>query len=110
MSEGGELEEVDELGGCYNTVKVWHFELDFIWRYWCPEKSLTRGNCGFDFKALKAVVPEGLASASSASICGFCGLALRAFGAYSVGVQYGTEDFEQKVYRWHWQVGDRSER
>ena len=108
MSEGEELEEVNEPGGCCIAVKVWYCELNFIGRYWCRAKSFTRENCGFDFEALKAVVPEVLASVSSAFICGFCRLALRAFDAYPIGVQYGTEESEQKVYKWHRQVEIRS--
>ena len=35
-----------------------HCELNFIERYWCRAKWYTRENCGFDFEALKAIVPE----------------------------------------------------
>ena len=65
-------------------------------------------NCGFNFEVLKAIVPEALASVKSASICGFYRLALRAIDAYSAGVQYGTEEFKQKVYKSHRQIEDRS--
>ena len=41
-----------------------------------------------------------IASVSSASIRGFYSLALRAIDAYSAGVQYGTEEFKQKVYKY----------
>ena len=63
---------------------------------------------GFDPEAPKKIVPEGLASVSSASIGSFYRLALRAIDAYSAGVQYGTEEFKQKVYKSHRQVEDRS--
>ena len=43
---------------------------------------------------------------SNASIRGFYRLALRATDAYSAGVQYGTEEFKQNVYKSHRQVED----
>ena len=51
-------------------------------------------------EVLKTTVSEALASVSSASIRGFYRLALRAIDAYSAGVQYGTEEFKQKVYKY----------
>ena len=39
---------------------------------------------------------------------GFYRLAMRAIDAYSAGVQYGTEEFKQKVYKSYRQVEDRS--
>ena len=61
----------------------------------------------YNFEALKAMVPEALASVSNASIRGFCRLALRAIDAYSAGVQYGMEEFKQNAYKSHRQVEDR---
>ena len=60
------------------------------------------------FEALKATVPETLASVSNASIRGFYRLALRAIDAYSAGVQDETEEFKQNGYKSHRQVEDRS--
>lgn len=54
------------------------------------------------------MVPETLASVSKASIRGFYRLALRAIHAYSSGVQYGTEESKQDVYKPHRQVEDKS--
>ena len=51
-------------------------------------------------EALKTIVSEALASVSSASIRGFYKLALHAIDAYPAGVQYGTEEFKQKVYKY----------
>ena len=65
-----------------------HCELNFIERYWCRAKWFSGGNCGYDFEALNATVPEALASVTNA------GLALRAIDAYSAGMQYGTEGFK----------------
>ena len=55
--------------------------------------------CGFE--ALKATVPESLASVSSAIIRGFYRLELRAIDAYSAGMQYGAEESKQTVYKPH---------
>ena len=73
-----------------------------------PSRVIYKRKFGFGFEALKAIAPEALAFVSSASIPGSNRLALRAIDANSVGVQYGTEEFKQKVYKSHWQVGDRS--
>ena len=62
----------------------------------------------YNFEALKATVPEALASVSNASIRGFYRLALRPIDAYPAGVQYGTEEFGRGVYESHRQVEDRS--
>ena len=80
--------------------------LNFIERCWCRAKWFARENYGYNFEALKAMVPETLASVSNASIRG---LALRAIDAYSAGVWYGAEEFKQNVYHEsHRQVKDRS--
>ena len=84
---------------------MWDCEFNFIER---RAKWLTRENWESDFEALKAAVSEALASVSSASIRGFYRLALRAINAYSAGVQYGAEEFKQKVYKSHRQIEDRS--
>ena len=100
--------EVEALGHRVLCYPKFHCELNFIERYWCRAKWFTRENCGFNFEVLKAIVPEALASVKSASIRGFYRLALRAIDAYSAGVQYGTEEFKQKVYKSHRQIEDRS--
>ena len=61
-----------------------------------------------DFEALKATVPEALASVTNASIRGFYRLAVRTIDAYSAGLRYGTEEFKQNVYKSHRQVEDKS--
>ena len=93
------------------------FTLNFVVRlilsiasYWYRAKWFTRENCGFNFEALKAMVPEALASVSSASIRDFYRLALRAIDAYSTGLQFGAEEFKQKVYKSHRQKIGRSGR
>ena len=101
-------EEVEALGHHVLFYPKFHCELSFIERYWCRAKWFARENCGYNFEALKATVPEALASVSNASIRGFHRLALRAIDAYSAGVQYGMEEFKQNVYKSHRQVEDRS--
>ena len=72
------------------------------------QNGLQGKNCGYNFEALKTTVPEALASEGNASIRGFYRLALRAVGAYSAGVRYGTEKFEQDVYKSRRQAEDTS--
>ena len=101
-------EEVENLGHRVLFYPKFHCELNFIERYWCRAKRFARENCGYGFEARKATVPEALASVTSASIRGFYRLALRAIDAYSAGVQYGTAEFKQTVYKSHRQVEDKS--
>ena len=101
-------EEVEALGHRVLFYPKFHCELNFIERYWCRAKWYTRENCGYNFEALKETVPEALASVSNATIRGFYRLALRAIDAYSMGLQYGTEDFRSSVYKSHRQVQDKS--
>ena len=70
-------------------------------------KMVCKGKLWVHFEALKATVPETLASVSNASIRGFYRLALRAIDAYSAGVRYGMDEFKQNAYKSHRQVEDR---
>ena len=101
-------EEVEALGHRALFYPKFHCELDFVERYWYRAKWFARENCGYSFEALKATVPEALASVSNASIRVFYRLALRAIDAYSAGARYGTEELRQNVYKSHRQVEDRS--
>jgi hypothetical protein len=69
-------EEVENLGHRVLFYPKFHCELNFIERYWCRAKWFARENCGYGFEALKAIVPEALASVTEASIRGFYKLAL----------------------------------
>ena len=60
-----------------------------------PSKVVCEGNCGYDFEALKEIVPEALALVTNASICGFYRLAVRTIDAYSAGLCCGTEEFKR---------------
>lgn len=66
-------------------------------RYWCRAWWFARLDCGYDFEALRATVPE--TSVSNAYIRGFC---------YSESIQYGAEEFKKTVYRPHRKVEDKS--
>ena len=101
-------EEVEALGHRVLFYPKFHCKLNFIERYWRRAKWFARENCGYDFEALKATVPEALASVSNASIRGFYRLALRAIDTYSAGMQYGAEEFKQTVYKSHRKVEDKS--
>ena len=54
-------EEVKALGYHVLFYPKFHCELDSIER-WCQAKWVARKNCGYDFEALKAMVPEAKAS------------------------------------------------
>ena len=71
-------------------------KFNFIECYW--DRAERAGeDCRYNFEALKATVPEALASVNSASICGLYRLALRAIDAYSARGQCGAEEFKQDV-------------
>ena len=59
-------EEVEALGHRILPYPKFHCELNFIERYWCRAKWFEREDCGYSFEALKATVPEALASVSNA--------------------------------------------
>ena len=84
--------EVEALSHCVLFYPRSHCELNFIERYWCLERWFARGNCGYDLEALKATMLETL---TNGSIRGFYRLTI---DTYSVGVQYGTEEFTQIAY------------
>ena len=98
-------EEVETLGHRILFYPKFHCELNFIERYCCQAKWVARENCGYDFEALKATVPEALALVTNASIRGFYRLAVRTIDAYSAGLCY---EFKRNVYRSHRQVEDKS--
>ena len=89
-------------GGPWSTLGRTCFPeyLDIV----CRARLLARENCGYGFGALKATVPDALASVRSASIRGFYWSALRAIDAYSAGMQNGVEE----LYKWHRKVEDKS--
>jgi len=101
-------EEVEKLGHRVLFYPKFHCELNFIERYWCQAKWFARENCGYDFEALKATVPKALASVTASSIRGFYRLALRVIDAYSAGIQYGTAEFKDTVYKTHRRIEDKS--
>ena len=61
------------------------------------EQNGLQGKIVDDFEALKATVPEALASLANAPICGFYRLAVRTIDAYSVGLCYAAEEFKHNV-------------
>ena len=64
-------EEVEALGHRVLFYPKFHCELNFIERCWCRAKRPARENRRYSFEALKATVPEALASVSNASIRSF---------------------------------------
>ena len=91
-------EEVEALGHRVLFYLKFHCELNFVEHYWCQAEWFAREDCGYDFEALKAIVPEALASVSNVSIRRFYRLELHAIDAYSTSMQYGAEEFKQIVY------------
>ena len=61
-------DEVEALGHRVLFNPKFYCELNPIERYWCLAKLFARENCGYNFEALKAMVPEALASVSNASL------------------------------------------
>ena len=69
--KGRYQEEVERLGHRVLFYPRFHCELNFIELYWCRAKWFARENCGHSFEALKATVPEALASVSGVPVRGF---------------------------------------
>ena len=98
--------EVGVLGHRVLFYPKFHYGLNFIERYWCRAKWF-EGKIVDMTEALKATVPEALASVTNASIRGFCRLAVRTINTYSTGLCFGMEEFKHNVYKSHRQVEDK---
>lgn len=85
-----------------------HCELNPIECYWCQAKWYCRENCDYTFKGLRETVPKALASVRNSSILGYWNQVFRIIDAYKAGVQYGTEDFKNRVYKSHRRIEDKS--
>ena len=53
-------------------------------------------------------VPKALALVQQKAICGFFNRSMRILEAYRDGLQYGWEEFKDRVYKAHCRIGDKS--
>ena len=85
-----------------------HCELNFIERFWCAAKYYTHGNCSYSLNGLQAVLPAALDSVTTPSIHRYFLGHMRVLGGYQRGLQYGTKEFHEAVYKSHRRVEDDS--
>jgi hypothetical protein len=101
----------EELEAAHQEVIFYprfHCELNFIERYWCSTKHYTRENCSYTFQGLREILPSALASVPSATINRYYHHCMRTLEAYASGLDYGTQAFNNRVYKGHRQVVDKS--
>ena len=105
----GWLQElVEETGHSVIFYPKFHCELNFIERFWCSAKYYTRENCGYSLNDLCQTIPKAFESIPIATINRFYRHCARMIDAYDDGLQYGTKEFENRVYKNHRQVVDKS--
>ena len=71
-------------------------------------KWYTREHCDCSLEGLRQTVPEALASVEQKTICGFFNRSMRIIEAYRDGLQYGCEEFKNRVYKAHRRIVDKS--
>lgn len=97
-------DKVEEMGYMVLFYPKFHCELNWIEYYWGRSKKYARDNCGYSIEALRKVVPEAVESATKELIGRYFRKSLRILNAYKDGLQYGTPDFNQTVYKSHRRV------
>ena len=85
-----------------------HCELNFIERFWCAAKYYACENCSYSLNGLRALLPAALDSVTTPSIHRYFLGCMRVLGGYQRGLQYGTKEFHEAVYKSHRRVEDDS--
>ena len=101
-------EEIEARGHKVIFYPKFHCELNPIEPYWCKAKWYTRENCDYSLEGLRQTVPEALASVEQKTICGFFNRPMRITEAYRDGLQYGCEEFQNRVYKAHRRIEGKS--
>ncbi|RPA79191.1 hypothetical protein BJ508DRAFT_363381 [Ascobolus immersus RN42] len=99
----------DGQGGRGHTVIFYpkfHCELNWIEYYWGAAKRYTRDNCEYSIEGLRSNVPLALLSISSSLIHKFFMRVIRMISAYSKKYRYGSEEYEEIVYKSHRRVSN----
>ena len=81
-----------------------HPELNYIEYFWGSAKRYTRKHCNYNFKALKKVIPEALASTNLRTIRRFCHRAQRYMSAYRMGLSYSETEYAVRKYKSHHRI------
>ena len=87
-------EEIEARGHKVIFYPKFHCELNPIEPYWCRAKWYTREH---SLEGLRQTVPQALASVEQKTICGFFNRSMRILEAYRNGLQYGCEEFKNRV-------------
>ena len=109
LQQKGRLQE--ELEGSGQEVIFYpkfHCELNFIERFWCAAKFYARENCQYSLDGLRKTIPQALDSVQSAAINRYFHSCMRVLAAYRTGLKYGTKEFQDKVYKSHRRIEDKS--
>lgn len=106
--KGRVQEEVEGAGHVVIFYPKFHCELNFIEHFWCYAKWWIRDHCEYSIGGLRENIPKALHSVSSKSINRYYERCMRIIAAYSEGTEYGTEEFQKRIYNGHRQVADKT--
>lgn len=111
LNQKGRLEqELTDRSQSFIFYPKFHCEVNFIERFWAAAKFHTRENCSYDLISLRQTLPEALKMLPRASILKFYGHCDRIIEAYAdpQRFSYGTKEFQERVYKGHRQVVDKT--
>ena len=67
-----------------------------------------RERCDYSLEGLRQTIPKALASVEQKTICVFFNRSMRIIEAYRDGLQYGCEEFKNRIYKAHRRIEDKS--
>ena len=105
ISQTGRIQEViEEHGHCIMFYPKFHCELNFIEYFWAAAKRYARENCEYTLKGLRKVAPFSIESVPAVTIWKYHQKCLRIMRVYHDGIQYGSPEYVQQVYKSHRRV------
>lgn len=106
-SQKGLIEEyLAEEGQLTLFYPKFHCECNWIERFWGACKRYTREHCDFTVPGLRHNVSAALSNVPQQTVHRFFEKSLRIMTAYHDGVQFETEEYQNRVYRSHRRIED----
>ena len=105
QTQQGRLQEMIERAG-HKVVfyPKFHCELNFIEYFWAAAKRYAREHCEYSLQGLRKTVPKAIESVPDHTIWRYHQKSLRIMRVYREGIEYGSADFVQRVYKSHRRV------
>ena len=96
--------EIESRGHLCLFFPKFHYELNWIEYRWGRAKWYTRKNCQYNWPSLIKTVQKALQEIPSLLLLKYWWKSTRILDAYYAGLQYGTEQFTNVVYKSHRRV------